>query len=109
MNNIDKIELLHICNGSLSGYASAIFRRLTKVFSVSLILALLFVTSLGQAFSQTNSQVSGTVKDAVTQEPMVGVNIFVKGTTSGVSTDENGQYSLNVTKADAIIVVSFIG
>jgi TonB-linked SusC/RagA family outer membrane protein len=52
--------------------------------------------------------VSGTVADA-TGEPMIGVNVFVKGTSIGSITDVNGRFSLNVPDNSAILVFSFIG
>jgi TonB-linked SusC/RagA family outer membrane protein len=39
---------------------------------------------------------------------LVGVNVVVKGTTTGVITDINGQYSLNLTDSKAILVFSFV-
>lgn len=42
-------------------------------------------------------------------EPIPGVSIFVKGTTTGTTTDINGYYSLVVSPGDQILVFSFIG
>ena len=53
-------------------------------------------------------QVSGSVRDE-SGNPLPGVNILVKGTTSGTTTDVNGEYSLEVESDDAILVFSFIG
>jgi len=53
--------------------------------------------------------VKGTVSDALTGEPMPGVNILVKGTTVGVLTDISGKYSINVTDSNAVLSFSFIG
>lgn len=53
--------------------------------------------------------VTGKITDAGTKEPMIGVNIQVKGTTVGVITDANGQFSLAVPSQNDILVVSFIG
>lgn len=38
-----------------------------------------------------------------------GVNIVVKGTTTGTTTDTDGKYSLNVPDENAILVFSFVG
>jgi TonB-dependent starch-binding outer membrane protein SusC len=40
---------------------------------------------------------------------MPGVNILVKGTTTGTTTDSDGAYSLNAEASDAVLVFSFIG
>ncbi len=40
--------------------------------------------------------------------PMPGVNVVIKGTTTGVATDFNGQYSINVPNSNAVLVFSYI-
>ena len=52
--------------------------------------------------------VSGQVLDE-TGKPMPGVNVLVKGTTNGTSTDTDGNYSINVENGDAVLIFSFIG
>lgn len=51
--------------------------------------------------------VKGIVKDT-TGEPIIGVNVIVKGTTNGTITDFDGNFLLNANKGD-IIIISFIG
>ena len=53
--------------------------------------------------------VSGTVTDAQNNELLPGVNIIVKGTTIGTSTDVDGNYSLEAPSATDTLVFSFIG
>lgn len=52
--------------------------------------------------------VTGTIIDASTQMPMPGVNIIVKGTTRGTSSDSNGKFSIDAEKNETL-VFSFIG
>lgn len=52
--------------------------------------------------------VSGVVSDAATGELLPGVNVLVKSTTIGTTTDSEGQYTLNVPD-NATLVFSFIG
>ena len=52
---------------------------------------MLFGAGLSTAFAQ--SRISGTVTDAQ-GNPLVGVNVIVKGTTVGTMTTSNGSYSL---------------
>ncbi len=59
------------------------------------------------AFAQSHS-VTGIVKD-VSGEPMIGVNIAVKGTASGTVTDIDGKFSLSNVPEKAILTISFIG
>jgi TonB-linked SusC/RagA family outer membrane protein len=52
--------------------------------------------------------VSGTVVSE-TGEPMPGVNVILKGTAIGTSTDSNGKYVIEASVEDAVLVFSFIG
>ncbi|MDR8392416.1 SusC/RagA family TonB-linked outer membrane protein [Aliifodinibius sp. S!AR15-10] len=53
--------------------------------------------------------VSGQITDAETEETLPGVNILVKGTTIGTTTNMDGQYSLDVPSLQDTLVFSFIG
>jgi TonB-linked SusC/RagA family outer membrane protein len=52
--------------------------------------------------------VSGQVLDEM-NTPMPGVNIIIKGTTTGTSTDQEGKFQLTVPDQTAVLVFSFIG
>lgn len=39
--------------------------------------------------------ITGTVTDAKSGEPLVGVNVIIDGTTMGASTDQDGNYTIN--------------
>ncbi|MBT1705167.1 TonB-dependent receptor [Chryseosolibacter indicus] len=52
--------------------------------------------------------ITGTVRDELGQ-PLPGVNVMVKGTTNGITTDGDGKYAINVSDQNAILVFSFIG
>ncbi len=54
-------------------------------------------------------KVSGTITDATTKEPLVGVNVVLEGTTVGVMTDINGKFSLSVPNLNGTLAVSYIG
>ncbi|WP_207534403.1 TonB-dependent receptor [Desertivirga arenae] len=58
-----------------------------------------------------NSQISisGKVVDEKGGDPLPGVSVKIKGTTTGVSTNTAGLYTINVGKPGAILVFSFIG
>jgi len=60
------------------------------------------------AYSQ-NITVKGTATDAQTGEVLIGVNVVIKGTLQGKTTDVNGQYILNNCPQDAILTFSYIG
>ena len=54
------------------------------------------------------TQVSGRITDSESQ-PIPGVNILVKGTTVGTTSDSDGKYTLEVPEGNATLVFSFIG
>ncbi|MDH6303601.1 TonB-linked SusC/RagA family outer membrane protein [Parabacteroides sp. PF5-5] len=60
------------------------------------------------AFAQ-GRQVTGVITDATTGEPMIGVNVLVKGTTNGTITDFDGNYAISDVPANATLVISYIG
>ncbi len=53
--------------------------------------------------------VSGTVTGAESNEPLPGVNILIRGTQTGTTTDQTGGYTLQVPDEDAVLVYSFVG
>jgi TonB-linked SusC/RagA family outer membrane protein len=65
----------------------------------------LSVFSMQNAISQ---MVSGTIISVEDQTPLPGVNIMIKGTTSGTVTDLNGSFSINAG-SDATLVFSYVG
>ncbi|MFY0654957.1 MAG: SusC/RagA family TonB-linked outer membrane protein [Cyclobacteriaceae bacterium] len=68
------------------------------------LLALIFLSV--QAWAQDRS-VSGKVKDS-NGESLPGVNVLIKGTTTGVVTDIDGNYKISATD-ESIIAFSFVG
>ncbi|MCF7560456.1 TonB-dependent receptor [Sabulilitoribacter multivorans] len=63
-------------------------------------LLLIFLFSVC-AFSQDIS-IAGTVVSAEDNIPVPGVNVIVKGTTRGVSTDFDGNYTINVNRGETL-------
>ena len=70
-----------------------------------LILLFAFMTPFG-ALAQT-IQLTGLVTDAA-NEPIIGASVIVKGTTYGTVTDLDGNFTLQVSKGN-VLVISFIG
>ncbi|AUD05502.1 SusC/RagA family TonB-linked outer membrane protein [Spirosoma pollinicola] len=54
-------------------------------------------------------RITGRVTSTQDGLPIPGVNIVVKGTTNGVSTDANGNYSITVPGSSAILLLTSIG
>ena len=71
---------------------------------------LFFAGAIWSSMLSAQTTVSGTITDAYTQEPLVGVNITVKGSRSGTTTKDDGAYTLNVNLPPPITVVySYLG
>ncbi|MGC3947639.1 MAG: TonB-dependent receptor [Chryseolinea sp.] len=64
--------------------------------------------SVSFSFYQADFAVSGKVNDN-TGQPLPGVNILVKGTANGTTTDSDGNFKLNVPDGNVTLVFSFIG
>lgn len=74
------------------------------VTSLSAILFLCFsLTSFAQQIT-----VSGTVTEQSTSVPLPGVNVVIKGTSTGTSTDFDGKYQIDVKNGD-VLVFSYVG
>ncbi len=87
-------------------YLKFFFSLKIVTLSISIIL---MVT--GVAFAQApavNNAVKGKVTDAVTNEPLPGAKVQVKGTSTAVATDINGNYTIS-TGASTTMVFSYIG
>lgn len=81
--------------------------RIGKRWTVSFVFTLLLLLCSVPGFAQIKS-INGTVIDA-TGEPLIGVNVSIKGTTVGTITDLDGKYVLQAPNNNAVVVFSFIG
>ena len=59
--------------------------------------------------AQQKGQVTGVVKDAETNETLVGVSIYEERLQVGTSTDERGRYSLDLPVGEHRLRISYIG
>lgn len=91
-------------------------QKLCRLFPVAILLFLFLSVPLkgysNEAFSsegmqQNTVKVTGTVKDT-NGEPIIGANVMVVGTATGVITDIDGNFSLNVS-SNSTLIVSFVG
>lgn len=77
-------------------------------FMKKLILLIALIAFSGFAVKAQTVSLTGTVKDADTEEPVIGASVLVKNTTTGTITDLDGVFSLTVPLG-ATCVVSSIG
>ncbi len=67
-----------------------------------------FADTNGTAIVQQGSTVKGKVVDA-NGEAIIGASIMVKGTTTGVITDLDGNFTLSNVSSKSVLVVSYVG
>lgn len=71
-----------------------------------LVFLLAFIMPLA-LFAQERT-INGTITDAETGEPLIGVTVLIEGTTTGTTTDLDGNYSIRAS-AGQTLVFSYIG
>ncbi len=98
-----------------------VFVRKLSAFQV--LLAFLFSTITFASHATSNATekietetdgifVATTVKGKITDEtgaPLPGVNILIKGTTRGTTSDSDGNFNIEVDDSNAVLIFSFIG
>ena len=82
------------------------FKKSTKAFLMTVLSSMLMILS---ASAQTGSTINvrGTVKD-VAGEPIIGASVLLQGTTSGVVTDYDGNFSIQAP-GNGTLVISYVG
>jgi TonB-linked SusC/RagA family outer membrane protein len=82
-----------------------IVKLLRKMFMPVCLFLLGTVSAIGQTGS-----IQGVVTDKTTKETLPGANVYIEGTTLGISTDLDGRYKLEDLKPGPVtLTVSFIG
>ncbi len=72
-----------------------------------LLLVFAFIIS-SQTYGQL-TKIMGTVTDSASGEPMPFVNVLFKGSTIGITTDFDGNYSIETTNPGDTLLASFVG
>ena len=99
---------IDVKGASLTSILDDVFGKQVTGFKYKLMSSTVVITADRQQVSKTgNITVSGKVTDR-SGEPLIGAGVLVKGTSKGVTTDLNGNYTLETTP-DAVLVYSFIG
>lgn len=70
-----------------------------------MLIASLFFVALN---AQQKISVGGTIVDADSQEPLIGVTVIEKGTANGVATDFDGNFTIKVAPK-ATLQLSYVG
>ena len=80
--------------------------RFNMVFKCS--VAIVFLLAFAN-FSYAQRTITGKVTDAATNEPLIGANILVVGTSSGTVTDFDGNYELQVPEGATQLRITYTG
>lgn len=71
------------------------------------LLGLLVCLLASTAFAQT--RVTGRVTDQSNGDALIGVSVLEKETSNGTITDLEGNFALNISKPDAVLVINYTG
>jgi TonB-dependent starch-binding outer membrane protein SusC len=103
--DIQILNLNYLINLSFKPSSSMKLKFYLKSFMV-LMFSVAMTSQL--AFAQ-GRKVSGRVTDSADNSGIPGASVIIKGTTKGVATDENGNYSIEVGSNAEALVFSFVG
>jgi TonB-dependent starch-binding outer membrane protein SusC len=74
-----------------------------------LVFGLLFLSVCNHIYAQDEAiQVQGTVTDTK-GETLIGVTVKVKGSTTGITTNVDGKYSIKVPSSKSVLVFNYLG
>jgi TonB-dependent starch-binding outer membrane protein SusC len=83
-------------------------RKITAPFIVMMIMLGCLHASI-PLFAQSDITVKGKITSQDDASALPGVNVIVKGTSIGTTTDANGEFSIKAPDQNSILVFSFIG
>lgn len=72
------------------------------------ILILLLFSFSAISFAQ-NVDVKGTITEGSSGQPLPGVNILIKNTSRGATTDFDGIFTINEVPINSVLVISYLG
>ncbi|WP_461040587.1 SusC/RagA family TonB-linked outer membrane protein [Spirosoma harenae] len=82
-----------------------LLKHIRPGLNLLLVMYCLITTAWAKVADQP---ITGTVRDEK-GDPLVGVNIQIKGTTRGTASDARGTYRIDVPNANSVLVFSYIG
>src|SRR5882762_10108401 len=71
--------------------------------------ALLFFQIILFTASAQNRTITGTVISKATGQPLPGATVLIKGTRTATTTDNSGNFTINVLKQNWLLAISYIG
>src|SRR5690554_952124 len=89
----------------------SVFSQIVKLFLVLMLLlgsGFESKASSNQISQQTERTISGVVSDE-NGEPVIGATVVVEGTSTGTTTDIDGNFSLRISSNVKTLVISYVG
>jgi len=75
----------------------------------TLIMLFAVITSINMAIAQQKFSISGTV-NSNNNQPLIGANVYLNGTTIGTATNNNGEFTIkNIKEGNYELCVSYLG
>jgi TonB-dependent SusC/RagA subfamily outer membrane receptor len=73
------------------------------------LLMILVICGVSITLNAQQKTITGTVTGAEDKQPVIGCTVQLKGTTTGITTDINGKYTLPIAQNATTLVFSYIG
>lgn len=89
-------------------YRQLVLRKKVSLFCKILLPCIMCMCAISICAQSQSQIIKGSVKD-VYGAPIIGANVIEKGTTNGVITDINGDFTLQIDNQTKTITVSYIG
>jgi len=110
--DINRLVTANISNASIDKVLSVLFAASDVNFKVNNLQIILTKKITPAPVPSTTprqeKKISGTITD-VKGEPIIGANIVLKGTTLGIISDVNGNFSISVPDQQSKLLISYIG
>lgn len=97
------------CRGTIDEVLSVIFKGSDVNYVVKEHEIIIKVNKSAVSQQKKSRTISGVVTDASDGTPIIGANIKVKGSNTGVISDIDGNYSIQITGSRVILEFSYIG
>ncbi|SEI56190.1 TonB-linked outer membrane protein, SusC/RagA family [Dyadobacter sp. SG02] len=93
----------------MKSYVQPPVNRSGGIMRIILLNLLLLISLCANAGAPADRKITGKVTDPKDSSPLPGVNVLIKGTGVGTSTDADGNYQINVPNESSVLVFSFVG
>ncbi|MFD2938033.1 TonB-dependent receptor [Spirosoma flavum] len=81
-----------------------------RIHVQTILLCLFFINNLWAQNGLERYTISGYIRETGSQEALIGVNVYLPGTTTGTTTNTYGFYSLTLPAQDSVrLAYSFVG